>query len=131
MSKTPARSTLTPEAWIVAATDVLIDRGIDAVRVDVLAKAMDVTRGSFYWHFKDREALLVAVLNAWRDAATEQVIDRFEGQQADPAALIGELQAHRSLRRRVDVDEEGFQRAHRRAPAKGSLHATARRAACR
>ncbi len=85
------RSTLTPEAWIVAATDVLIDRGIDAVRVDVLAKAMDVTRGSFYWHFKDREALLVAVLNAWRDAATEQVIERFEGQQTDPQALIGEL----------------------------------------
>lgn len=91
MRSTGTRSTLTPEAWIVAATDVLIDQGIDAVRVDVLAKAMDVTRGSFYWHFKDREALLVAVLNAWRDAATEQVIQRFEGQQADPNALIGEL----------------------------------------
>jgi AcrR family transcriptional regulator len=86
-----ARSTLTPEAWIAAATEVLIDRGIDAVRVDVLAKALEVTRGSFYWHFKDREALLTAVLNAWRDAATEQVIGRFEGQQADPSVLIGEL----------------------------------------
>ena len=85
------RSTLTPEAWIAAATDVLVDQGIDAVRVDVLAKAMEVTRGSFYWHFKDREALLVAVLNAWRDGATEQVIRRFEGQIADPKALIGEL----------------------------------------
>ena len=79
MSNKAARSTLTPEGWIAAATDVLIDRGIDALRVDVLAKALDVTRGSFYWHFKDREALLVAVLNAWRDAATEQVIERFEG----------------------------------------------------
>lgn len=86
-----ARSTLTPEAWIAAATDVLVDRGIDAVRVDVLAKTMEVTRGSFYWHFKDRETLLVAVLNAWRDGATEQVIRRFEGQTADPKALIGEL----------------------------------------
>lgn len=85
------RSTLTPEAWIVAATEVLIDRGIDAVRVDVLAKALDVTRGSFYWHFKDRETLLVAVLNAWRDAATEQVIQRFEGQHAEAQALIVEL----------------------------------------
>jgi AcrR family transcriptional regulator len=91
MRSTGTRSTLTPEAWIVSATDVLIDQGIDAVRVDVLAKAMDVTRGSFYLHFKDREALLVAVLHAWRDAATEQVIRRFEGQQADPNALIGEL----------------------------------------
>lgn len=87
----PARSTLTPEAWIAAATELLIDQGIDAVRVDVLAKALAVTRGSFYWHFKDREALLVAVLNGWRDGATEQVIRRFEGQQGDPQALIGEL----------------------------------------
>ncbi|MFT3953710.1 MAG: helix-turn-helix domain-containing protein [Piscinibacter sp.] len=87
----PRADTLTPETWIAAATEVLIDRGIDAVRVDVLAKALDVTRGSFYWHFKDREALLVAVLHAWRDGATEQVIERFEGQQADPQALIGEL----------------------------------------
>ena len=87
----PRADTLTPETWIAAATEVLIDRGIDAVRVDVLAKALEVTRGSFYWHFKDREALLVAVLHAWRDGATEQVIERFEGQQADPKALIGEL----------------------------------------
>lgn len=87
----PARSTLTPETWIAAATELLIDQGIDAVRVDVLAKSLQVTRGSFYWHFKDREALLVAVLKAWRDGATEQVIGRFEGQQGDPQALIGEL----------------------------------------
>jgi AcrR family transcriptional regulator len=87
----PRADSLTPDTWIAAATEVLIDRGIDAVRVDVLAKALAVTRGSFYWHFKDREALLVAVLHAWRDGATEQVIERFEGQQADPQALIGEL----------------------------------------
>ena len=86
-----ARGALTPAHWIDAATAVLVDRGIDHVRVDVLAKALEVTRGSFYWHFKDREALLTAVLKAWRDAATEQVIGRFEGQQADPQALIGEL----------------------------------------
>ena len=87
----PRADTLTPQTWIAAATEVLIDRGIDAVRVDVLAKALEVTRGSFYWHFKDREALLVAVLHAWRDGATEQVIERFEGQQADAQALVGEL----------------------------------------
>ena len=74
-----------PGHWIAAATERAVDRGIDAVRVDVLAKELEVTRGSFYWHFKDREALLVAVLHAWRDGATEQVIERFEGQQADAA----------------------------------------------
>jgi len=85
------RSTLLPGDWIAAATTVLVDHGIDAVRVDLLARELEVTRGSFYWHFKDREDLLKAVLNAWRDAATEQVIHRFEGRNADAQALIAEL----------------------------------------
>ena len=66
----PLRSQLTPESWIDAATDVLVDQGIDHVRVDVLATRLGVTRGSFYWHFKDREELLRSVLKAWRERAT-------------------------------------------------------------
>ena len=86
-----ARSLLTPQSWISAASALLVDKGIDSVRVDVLARQLGVSRGSFYWHFKDREALLTSVLRAWRDAATEQVIQRFEGEQAEPAVLISEL----------------------------------------
>lgn len=85
------RSTLTPSDWIERATLVLTDHGIDAVRVDVLARLLGVTRGSFYWHFKDRDDLLRSVLNAWRTAATEQVIERFERQCEDPRVLIKEL----------------------------------------
>lgn len=91
MAEPNARSTLTREDWIAAATAVLVDKGIDALRVDLLAKALKVTRGSFYWHFKDRDELLGSVLRAWRDGATEQVIRRFEGEVADPRSLIGEL----------------------------------------
>jgi len=85
------RQALTPADWIAAATALLVDKGIDAVRIDVLAKSLAVTRGSFYWHFADRAGLLGSVLQAWRDAATEQVIRRFEGQEHDPQALIAEL----------------------------------------
>lgn len=85
------RSTLTPADWIERATLVLTDHGIDAVRVDVLARLLGVTRGSFYWHFKDRDDLLRSVLHAWRTAATEQVIERFERQCEDPRVLIKEL----------------------------------------
>lgn len=74
----PAKSQLTPADWIAAATHVLRDKSIDAVRVDVLAKVLNVTRGSFYWHFKDRNDLLERVLQRWRDTATEQIIQRFE-----------------------------------------------------
>jgi len=63
------RSPLTRESWIDAATEVLVDQGIDHVRVDVLAGQLQVTRGSFYWHFRDREDLLRAVLQRWRPLA--------------------------------------------------------------
>jgi AcrR family transcriptional regulator len=86
-----ARSSLTPEDWVEAAITLLIDKGIDSVRVDVLAKTQGVTRGSFYWHFRDREDLLQSVLKHWRDAATDQLIERFERRHADARALIRDL----------------------------------------
>jgi AcrR family transcriptional regulator len=86
-----ARATLTPQSWIAEATSVLVDSGIDSVRVDVLAKRLGVTRGSFYWHFKDRDDLLAHVLDAWRNAATEQLIERFERRTGNPHVLLKEL----------------------------------------
>lgn len=82
---------LTPADWVKAATQVLVDKSIDAVRVDVLAKGLNVTRGSFYWHFQDRDDLLRQLLTSWRDAATEQIINRFERSGAEPQSLVREL----------------------------------------
>ncbi len=87
----PPRTALTPERWIEAATNVLVDHGIDSVRVDVLARELKVTRGSFYWHFKGREDLLRAVLQAWRARATEQLTKRLEGAHDDPRAQVRDL----------------------------------------
>jgi AcrR family transcriptional regulator len=78
-----ARTPLTPETWIDAATEVLVNEGIDHVRVDVLAGQLGVTRGSFYWHFKDREDLLRRVLQTWHDRATEQLTQRLESARED------------------------------------------------
>lgn len=77
------RSTFTPETWTQAATEVLVDQGIDHVRVDVLAQRLGVTRGSFYWHFRDREALLRSVLQSWREQATEALTRRLESAHGD------------------------------------------------
>lgn len=86
-----ARNALSREQWIEAAMALLVDGGVDLVRVDVLARQLGVTRGSFYWHFKDRGDLLQQVLQAWRDAATVQVTQRFSGRNPDPEALIREI----------------------------------------
>ncbi|GLS98156.1 TetR family transcriptional regulator [Piscinibacter gummiphilus] len=83
---------LTPETWISAAIERLMLYGVDSIRVDVLAKEMSVTRGSFYWHFKDRDELLRRVLKAWQDGATEALIAKFEEQHhEEPLLLVKDL----------------------------------------
>jgi AcrR family transcriptional regulator len=85
------RNTLTSEHWSQGALAVLVDGSVEAVRVDVLARELGVTRGSFYWHFKDRDDLLQSVLQTWRTFATDQVIERFETSHTDPRSLLREL----------------------------------------
>lgn len=59
------------EDWIAAARRVLIRKGVGEVKVDRLAHDLRVTRGSFYWHFRDRDALLDALLLSWVRSNTE------------------------------------------------------------
>lgn len=53
------------EDWIAGARKMLVKSGVDAVKVDRLASELHATRGSFYWHFTDREDLLNALLQDW------------------------------------------------------------------
>ena len=85
------RRSLTPTSWIEAATEVLVDEGISHVRIDVLARQLGVTRGSFYWHFRDREDLLERVLLAWSERTTDQLTRRLEDAGTDPREAIREL----------------------------------------
>jgi AcrR family transcriptional regulator len=87
----PARPSLTPDAWVEAATEVLVDQGIDHVRVDVLATQLQVTRGSFYWHFRDREDLLRRVLQAWSDRSTALLTARLESARTDPLEQLRDV----------------------------------------
>jgi AcrR family transcriptional regulator len=89
--KRELRTQLTPADWISAAAELLVEKSIDSVRVDVLAKQLAVTRGSFYWHFVDRDDLLERVLITWQEAQTEQIILRYQKQGVKAEALIGEL----------------------------------------
>lgn len=56
---------LTRDDWIAIARKALIASGVDDVKVDVLARRLKVTRGSFYWHFESRQDLLDALLDDW------------------------------------------------------------------
>ncbi len=82
---------LSPKDWVDAAMAVLVDQGIDHVRVDVLAKQLGVTRGSFYWHFRDREDLLRRVLQAWSERTTAQLTERLKQARDNPLEQLQDL----------------------------------------
>lgn len=51
--------------WVDASIAILASKGIDAVHVESVAKQLNISKGSFYWHFKDRRDLLDAILEEW------------------------------------------------------------------
>ena len=67
------RSQLDRDAWIKASLDVLAEKGLDGIRVEVLAKRLKVTKGSFYWHFKDRRDLFDAMLETWKTGRIKDI----------------------------------------------------------
>jgi AcrR family transcriptional regulator len=71
-------SPLDRAAWIDAGLRALTRDGIEGVRVEVLARALGVTKGSFYWHFADRRALLDAIAARWEVTATADIITAVE-----------------------------------------------------
>jgi AcrR family transcriptional regulator len=81
--------TRTPRGvWIDAGLQSLAVGGPDAVRVDLLAKTLGVTRGGFYWHFASRQEFLDALLDAWEHASTDDVRDRVETEGGDARAKV-------------------------------------------
>jgi AcrR family transcriptional regulator len=116
-AKSAARSRLTPDDWVQAATAVLVDQGIDHVRVDALALQLRVTRGSFYWHFRDRDALLQQVLMHWSQVTTEHLTRRLQSTRSAP---------HEQLRAVISLPFHG-RTAARAARIELAIRAWARR----
>lgn len=64
----------TEAGWIAAAYDLLIEGGIEAVKILPLAKRLRLSRTSFYWHFPDRGALLAALVERWQEKNTGNLV---------------------------------------------------------
>jgi AcrR family transcriptional regulator len=79
------------EAWVEAALEAVGEGGPDAIRVEPLAARLGVTKGGFYWHFKNRQALLDEMLDSWEKAVVEDVIARVESEATDPQAKLQQL----------------------------------------
>ncbi len=70
--------------WIAAARAAFIEGGLAGVKVDIIRRRLGVTTGSFYWHFKDREALLAEILVDWEETNSRPLFDAVAGAGDDP-----------------------------------------------
>ena len=83
MPKQANSTKLGRQDWIDTGLKVLAKSGVESVRVEPIAKLMNVTKGSFYWHFKNREDLLNALLQEWIDRETDSIIEQVEAAGGD------------------------------------------------
>jgi AcrR family transcriptional regulator len=74
--------------WVKAALETLVEKGIEAVKVDVIAKSLKITRGSFYWHFKNLDDLLEAIIQEWQAVDTENVMQQVETIGGTPSQQL-------------------------------------------
>jgi AcrR family transcriptional regulator len=116
---------LSAQDWVDQGFRTLAGQGFSALKAEPLAKAMGVSRGSFYWHFADIDAFHAAILKAWRAVAAEAIISDIEAASAgdDPLAI---------LLRRVFSEKLSLERAVRNwaafnATARGAVQAIDRR----
>jgi AcrR family transcriptional regulator len=77
--------------WIRQGLRALAEGGPGAVRIEPLARALGVTRGGFYWHFEDRQALLDGMLDTWERATTEKVAEHLDSEGGDAADKLRRL----------------------------------------
>lgn len=84
------RASLTAERWSEAALSAIARRGVARFSVKALAAELGVTRGSFYWHFSSRAALVRSALDLWERRATADVIGQVERNE-DPAQRLEAL----------------------------------------
>ena len=98
--QTNGRSSLTKEDWLQAALEVLNESGVDNVKVLPLSKRLGVTRGSFYWHFEDRDELLHDMLDYWEVELTDSVIKRAKELGGTPRRQLEDVLTNVLLNRR-------------------------------
>jgi AcrR family transcriptional regulator len=101
---------LTAEDWARAALVAIGERGPAGVAVEPLAARLGTTKGSFYWHFANRDALVTAALELWEQTYTDDVF-RAVAAAGGPEARL----------RALFVAVTGSERA----PVEVNLHAAA------
>ncbi len=99
------RSEVSREAWIAAGLEELGRHGAGALRLDRLCKRLEITKGSFYWHFSGREEFVQQILESWEQRDTLALIDLVESGGGGPEDRLRAL-FHAANSGRVDFAAE-------------------------
>ena len=117
------RDDLTPEDWTDAGLRTLAEIGVSGVKIDRLAKSMNISRGSFYWHFKDLDQLMQSMVKTWLfrqrgnlkrmqgaplDTRIEQILRHIRNKDAaaDIAMRVWAFEDRRAAKAVQIIDEE-------------------------
>jgi AcrR family transcriptional regulator len=97
---------LTKSDWIEHGLRTLANNGPNALKVGPMSTTLKVSRGSFYWHFRDIADFRSQILRSWQERMTDQVIQQLEAAKAEPDRL-------KHLMRRAFVTKSSLDRAIR------------------
>ena len=89
--KTKISGKLSRKDWLSRSLEVLSREGNAKLRIDTLTKSLGITKGSFYWHFKDRADFVKSLAEYWAKNSTNQVIDELNQVQGDASNRLFEL----------------------------------------
>jgi len=97
------RATMTPSDWEQAALELIADKGLSGLAVEPLARRLGITKGSFYWHFPNRDELLEAALQRWesQDQANLQRALSVDQQPAERLATFVWATTRQTLTHRI------------------------------
>ncbi|MCX7362332.1 MAG: TetR/AcrR family transcriptional regulator [Alphaproteobacteria bacterium] len=93
---------LTKSDWIAHGLRTLANEGANALKVGPMATKLKVSRGSFYWHFRDIGDFQSQLLQSWQERSTEQVIRELEAGKAQPDRLKHLMTRAYSAKRDLD-----------------------------
>ncbi|MDH5231635.1 MAG: TetR/AcrR family transcriptional regulator [Gammaproteobacteria bacterium] len=95
-------NTLTPEDWIKAGFRALVSGGEQAIKAEAIAKSLNVSKGSFYWHFKDVSSLKEEMLKHWETVATHDIIFNLSTNSSAPLNN-DQLSSKEQLRQLIEI----------------------------
>jgi len=98
------KSQLSREDWLEHGLKSLVSSGFGCLKAEPMAKALNVSRGSFYWHFKDIQSFRAELIALWRERATRQIIQEVEDEVNSGNRLVSLL--HRAFTSAPDMERE-------------------------